>query len=121
MEDLIKKVLEGLKEDSNMDTEDRIRLDMLEEAIGSDDEKIHAMTHSIIAICVIEEFTPFELVNMASMLIMYACSDRMSEKGRRSTEMFFEHSVRTLESCFKDMCKENDHDSTDGDCNCECG
>lgn len=120
MEDAIKGIL---KEESDCDdSELMIDAELIVEAMVSNDEKVTAMGESIIALCNIEKFTPFELGSMSATLLCEACRGRAKVKGIESTKEFYKTMVSSMNDAMEDIFKEIEEDDKceDSDCECKC-
>ena len=125
MEDVLKLISKMICEDEGINKEDaevKIMLSHLTEAMTSDGDKICAMGESILKICTVEKFTPFELCSMCATLICESCRVRAGEKGVKDTKLFFEHMVDSMNQAMEEVFEEMEENGKceDGDCKCEC-
>ena len=121
--DVIKEILkdEDVKKDEDYE-EMKMNAEHLMEAVTSDDEKVTAMGNSIMALCMLEKFTPFELASMSATIVCEACRIRAKHKGIKSTKVFYESMVKSMNLAMDDIFEELEKDDKceDDDCNCKC-
>lgn len=108
-------------EDENGKKEMKHSMECFLEALTSDSEKVLAMGESILKLCTLERFTPFELASMSATLIVSACRSRAENLGIESTNEFLEHMMNSIKMSWEDVTKEMEDDKCkDEDCNCKC-
>ena len=126
MEDILEIISKMISEDENISKEEseetKMMLGHLSEALTSDDTKICAMGESVLKICTLEKFTPFELSSMCATIMCEACKVRAEQKGVEDTRLFYSHIVDSMNKAIEEIFEEIEKDGKceDGDCKCKC-